>query len=63
MAKNNEYLAIYEDRNKEVVSTAYFDAPTIVKARAFAQSHKRHTPEIKKAKGVKVTVKRVKAEE
>jgi len=58
-----KYIAIYEDKNAEIVSTAYFNADNISKAKASAQMHKRRTPEIVKAKGVKTMVRRMKDED
>lgn len=58
-----KYLAFYEDRSGEIISTAYFNGSNITDAKAHAQAHKRHTPEIIRAKGVKTTVRRVKAKD
>ena len=55
-----KYLAIFEDRNGEIVTTIKFSTDTIVKAKKLAQMQKRWQPEIQEAKGVKVTVKRIK---
>jgi hypothetical protein len=57
----NKYVAIYEDRNGEIVSIAEFKGENIKEAKTWAQLHKSRTPEIQKAKGVKTTVRRKKA--
>lgn len=54
----SKYLAIYENRNSEIVSTATFEAPNIKKAKEFAQLHKNRTREIYTEKGVKTTVRK-----
>jgi regulator of RNase E activity RraA len=54
-----KYLVIFEDRNGTVVSNFEIKAENIQKAKDIAQFHKRRTPEVQEAKGVKTTVKRL----
>lgn len=50
------YIATYTVKGREV-SEATFVANNLTEAKAYAQMHKRHTPEIVKHKGVSTEVR------